>query len=210
MSCPQACPEMREVAVKCLGLYSCLDIKDAETNLPLLYQFAMTDLAPIRLVALKCGADVLTIFPGLLANGSSVAMDLLSSFVAAVDTICSAGAARKNEVDKEDIAQQGDGETDDEENDGSEEDVLLGDEEEEVGEEMEIRNVAIKALAKFLLLGRLKKQPAMQKQVGKHVLLEKCALLCGRFITTRNCVFNFVVVLLLKGPRKTPGLLLCD
>eukprot|EP00750_Incisomonas_marina_P033132 INCI9580.2.p1 GENE.INCI9580.2~~INCI9580.2.p1 ORF type:complete len:823 (+),score=185.98 INCI9580.2:121-2589(+) len=167
----QACPEMREVAVKCLGLYSCLDIKDAETNLPLLYQFAMTDLAPIRLVALKCGADVLTIFPGLLANGSSVAMDLLSSFVAAVDTICSAGAARKNEVDKEDIAQQGDGETDDEENDGSEEDVLLGDEEEEVGEEMEIRNVAIKALAKFLLLGRLKKQPAMQKQVLAKLLV---------------------------------------
>ena len=31
----QACPEMREVAVKCLGLYSCLDVSEARTNLPL-------------------------------------------------------------------------------------------------------------------------------------------------------------------------------
>lgn len=182
---------MREVAVKCLGLYSCLDIKDAETNLPLLYQFALTDLTPIRLVALKCGADVLTIFPGLLANGNSVALDLLSSLISAVDAnYC--GTAAVGGEQQENVTQNADGK-DSEENEGSEgeeEDVLLGYEEEDIGEEMEIRNVAIKALAKFLLLGRLKKQPAMQKQVGDMSFLDAGAL--TTFIAL--CIVVVVVV----------------
>ena len=59
----QACPEMREIAVQCMGLYSCLDLGAATRNLPLLHQFAMTDLQPIQLAALKsavgCSSDVM-------------------------------------------------------------------------------------------------------------------------------------------------------
>mgnify|MGYP000450799514 CR=1 FL=1 len=140
----QSCPELREVAVKCLGLFSCLNEKEAGANLELLRQFAMTDLTPIRLVALKSAADMLTVFPSLLAEGKAESIDMLTTFIDILDS----------NGDMNGSTPEADDEFDDMED-----------------ERHEVHEVAVKTLAKFLLLGRVKKHPGVQKQILAKLLV---------------------------------------
>lgn len=84
-------------------------------------------------------ADVLSIFPALLANNNT-AIEILKSIVAAVDESIAIQADNANSEDSDD-------------------------DEEIVDDVFELRMVAIKTLAKFLLLGRLQSVSMIQKQV---------------------------------------------